>query len=130
MKGRVSVEVGLSEKSTKSRVKWGCERFINWMIRSGNIFKGGVEVDGPFNHIDPEAKMPVQYGDAGASRFLALDVPRDAERSGLVDYEVSAACLVREHIVEVQIDERTNPNRILNPLLRAEATRQARQGPT
>jgi hypothetical protein len=126
----VSVEVGLSEKSIKSRVKWGCERFINWMISSGHIFKGGVEVDGPFNHIDPEAKLPVQYGEAGASRHLALDVPRDAEHNGLVDYEVSAVFLVKEHIVEVQVDERTDPRTLLNPFIRAEVAREARKGQT
>ena len=127
--GRVSCEVGLTEKSIKSRVKWGCERFINWMVSQGHIFKGGVEVDGPFNHVGPEAtNLPVQHGDAGGMRLLALEVPRDAEHNGLVDYEVSAVFLVKEHIAEVQVDDRTNPNTILNPNLRAAVARAARKG--
>jgi len=121
LKGRVSVEVGLSEKSVKSRVKWGTERFINWMIREGHQFRGGVSVDGPFNHVGIEAtRQPTQYGDAGGRRDLALSVPRNAEQAGgLVDYEVSALFLVREHIMEVPVDDAPRGTQFLNPNVRA-----------
>lgn len=100
LKGTIDVEEGLASETTKKAVYHGFKRFVEWMGKEGHEYKGGLEITGPFPHMDYKGP-DTQVGDRGATRPVARQVEQDLGNNGKLDYVIEGNFLVRETIQEV-----------------------------
>jgi len=100
LKGTIDVEEGLTPETTKKKVYWGFQRFVEWMRKEGHQYRGGVQISGPFPHMDYQAD-DTQKGSGGAERPVGRSVEQDLGNNGKNDYVIEANFLVREKVQEV-----------------------------
>jgi len=101
LKGTIDVEEGLAPETAKKRVYWGFKRFVEWMRKEGHQYRGGLQITGPFPHMEYQTEDTTQTGEQGTERPVARSVEDDLGGNGKQDYVIEGNFLVRETIQEV-----------------------------
>lgn len=103
IRGRIDVEVWLKPETKKKKLYWAFNRFVTWMEREGNHYKGGLSITGPYPHA--ELKEPdTQIGDRGDTRRVARNLKDDVGQDDREDYVIEATFVRREEVQLVDKD--------------------------
>ncbi len=103
IRGRIDVEAGLRSAMKKKKLYWAFNRFVNWMEKEGNRYKGDLSITGPYPHA--ELKEPdIQTGDRGGQRRVARNLEDDVGQDDREDYVIEATFIRREEVQLVDKD--------------------------
>ncbi len=103
IRGTIDVEAWLKPETKKKKIRWAFQRFVSWMMKEGNVYKGDLVIHGPFPHM--EFKEPgMQTGDRGGRRQVAQGLKDSLGADDREDYVIEATFVRREEVQMVDKD--------------------------
>lgn len=103
IRGTIDVETWLKPATKKKKVYWAFQRFVDWMAKEGNEYKGNLIIRGPYPHMEFR-ESAIQTGDRGGQRQVARKLKDDLGADDREDYVIEATFVRKEEVQLVDKD--------------------------